>query len=314
MDYTSSQLDRELQLLLWQLFHEVEHIAGEGRGFDALGIGEDEIEFRDSKAAEFIPLGNQDVVAEVRRLEAYVSRSQWSPSLPTDVYFVGRAIHRFFDAASITEFQLEIDSNPTPDPDHSAPGDPIHPEAPGNYYRGILAWLHSKAQLRLKIDQDELLTLAEVAALIDLKETTVVTAALRNQFPTIQDDTRRWADPAAILPWLEQRGFRPTRRHADERESKATEREPLEDYVLVPVSRDKSWFGPHCRLGSRGYTIGRKGNERKVANYWAALDELRRLATPQWRRRNAEGNWGLVTGVGWERKRKADIDAQLRSS
>lgn len=69
--------------------------------------------------------------------------------------------------------------------------------------------------------------------------------------------------------------------------------------LLVPVARDGTAFIPE--LGnSRAYTIGPKGEERKVADYRQALQELRAMPKACWRRPNDAGNWGIVTAVRWE--------------
>jgi len=47
------------------------------------------------------------------------------------------------------------------------------------------------------------------------------------------------------------------------------------------------------------YRIGAKAHEEVYHSYEAALVRLREMQRPQWRRPNAQGNWGLVTGVSW---------------
>ena len=69
--------------------------------------------------------------------------------------------------------------------------------------------------------------------------------------------------------------------------------------TLVPVAKDGSWFGHH--LSRAGYyTIGAKGEERKVGGFETALCELRGMQTARWRRPNAKGNWGIVAAVRWD--------------
>lgn len=67
----------------------------------------------------------------------------------------------------------------------------------------------------------------------------------------------------------------------------------------VPGARDGSRFTSALRRAG-GFTIGRKGEEVVVREYPDALAELRRMDAPRWRRPNAKGNWGIVTGVRWE--------------
>lgn len=75
---------------------------------------------------------------------------------------------------------------------------------------------------------------------------------------------------------------------------------PVEQPVFVPVARDGSVFNPGLRRGS-AYTVGKKGSEKQIADFDAALAELQRMPMPYWRRPNASGNWGSVAGVRWER-------------
>ncbi|AAY49838.1 conserved hypothetical protein [Xanthomonas campestris pv. campestris str. 8004] len=69
--------------------------------------------------------------------------------------------------------------------------------------------------------------------------------------------------------------------------------------VLIPVASDGTWFSPDLKRG-RGYTICAKGEEIVVESYLEALSQLRLIPKPRWRRPNAGGNWGIMTGVKWE--------------
>lgn len=74
--------------------------------------------------------------------------------------------------------------------------------------------------------------------------------------------------------------------------------------VRVPVAADGTTFGPD--LARNGYyTVGAKGAEEKHASLEAALDALTRMDKPRWRRPNAVGNWGIVSGCSWRDIRKA---------
>lgn len=67
--------------------------------------------------------------------------------------------------------------------------------------------------------------------------------------------------------------------------------------VRVPVAKDGTFFSPECRR-KRGYQIGPKGSEQWVADYWRALEELKTMKPPKWRRPSAaSGRSGIVTGV-----------------
>lgn len=84
------------------------------------------------------------------------------------------------------------------------------------------------------------------------------------------------------------------------------EAEVEDDYVFVPVAGDRTRFDPAFRR-EQGYQIGAKGTEVYVPDYFEALDALSRQTTPRWRRPNEAGNWGIVSGVTWERIRRSDL-------
>ncbi len=69
---------------------------------------------------------------------------------------------------------------------------------------------------------------------------------------------------------------------------------------LVPVAKDQTWFGPHL-LKAGQFTIGAKGEEIRVDSFPDALEALRKMKVPRWRRPNPQGNWGIVSGMAWER-------------
>lgn len=69
------------------------------------------------------------------------------------------------------------------------------------------------------------------------------------------------------------------------------------DFVKVPyyVERDgtKTHFLPSVRQRN-GYQIGEKGKEQVIPDYWDALELLRSMSTPRFRRKNSAGNAGIV--------------------
>ncbi|SDW06404.1 exonuclease domain-containing protein [Roseicitreum antarcticum] len=73
--------------------------------------------------------------------------------------------------------------------------------------------------------------------------------------------------------------------------------------IRVPVAADGTIFGPD--LARNGcYTVGAKGAEERYDSFDAALDALTRMDKPRWRRPNAAGNWGIVSGCSWKDIRK----------
>ena len=68
--------------------------------------------------------------------------------------------------------------------------------------------------------------------------------------------------------------------------------------MRVPVAKDGTWFGPHLMRAGQ-FTIGEKGEEVRVDSFTEAMERLRQMKSPRWRRPNASGNWGIVTGIKW---------------
>mgnify|MGYP006092740287 CR=1 FL=1 len=81
----------------------------------------------------------------------------------------------------------------------------------------------------------------------------------------------------------------------DEMDSK----KPACSSELLPVARDGSYFSPEVCRNRGAYTVGNKGDEKKFNNYTAALSYLSSMDTARWRRRNSNGNWGIVSAIDW---------------
>ena len=107
---------------------------------------------------------------------------------------------------------------------------------------------------------------------------------------------------ASALAWLRDRtGFRPS--------IWRTASIPLDpaDTISVPVAADGSMFSPALRRRT-GFTVGRKGEETKIAGFEDALTALRGMTPPRWRRPNEQGNWGTVAGVRWEAVNRRELN------
>lgn len=85
----------------------------------------------------------------------------------------------------------------------------------------------------------------------------------------------------------------------------------LEEAVFIPAAKDGTTFDAVTCRTSRGYTIGPKGAEQLVEDYFEALRMLAKASTPQWRRPNDKGHWGIVTGVSWLRRDAVEIHKVL---
>ena len=64
------------------------------------------------------------------------------------------------------------------------------------------------------------------------------------------------------------------------------------------MARDGTCFHPGL-IRSGEFTVGEKGDERRYDSFTEALQALRRMSVPRWRRPNEQGNWGIVSGIRW---------------
>jgi len=46
--------------------------------------------------------------------------------------------------------------------------------------------------------------------------------------------------------------------------------------------------------------VGEEGKELSFENFDAALEHIKMMYTPRWRRPNQEGYWEIVSAVKWE--------------
>lgn len=167
------------------------------------------------------------------------------------------------------------------------------------------------AQGRWKLDETrEALTVEEVAALGDVTPKTI-----RNLLS--KGELRRAGSviPAdAAEEWLQAApGFKPsTWRNAGHSQKLAEEpSDALGQPVFVPHDADGRAFLPDVGSAS-GYTVGAKGSEAKVQDYWEALALLQEMETPRWRRPSmGSGRPSIVVAKGWRRISRSEIDRML---
>src|SRR5690606_8394651 len=130
---------------------------------------------------------------------------EWDQGLPTDILTLATAVERAFSPAVVSGYEEERASHPEdtiPDAHEDGAGDIVL----GHFPLGILAEHVDQAQARLKVDRSERLSVAEIALLLDMREATVVTNAHRKKFPSIEENHRRYAEAANVLPWLIENG------------------------------------------------------------------------------------------------------------
>ena len=107
----------------------------------------------------------------------------------------------------------------------------------------------------------------------------------------------------SALSWLQRRkDFLQSIWNEDERLEEGPEGAAIEAgrMIFVPVARDGSIFNPGLIRGGK-YQIGAKGEEQDFDSFEAALDALNAMPVPRWRRPNELGNWGIVSGIAWQR-------------
>ncbi len=198
--------------------------------------------------------------------------------------------------------------------------------AEGGTNLGEMLATRNLARARIKFDQGQSLTIHELAALSFVTPKRIQNAiyAKTDEAPVV--DKNGLISPESCEAWLAVRDYRPSiwkqvsalyplgPDWGEGVEFEATEPDrTIEDYVFVPVANDHTMFAPSLRRSSKkddgGYTIGAKGSEQVVSDYDAALEQLRMMETPRWRRPNTEsGNWGIVTGQTWKRVRRAELE------
>lgn len=88
--------------------------------------------------------------------------------------------------------------------------------------------------------------------------------------------------------------------------------------IWVPQAADDDLFTPARVVrtargsGRISITIGAKGSEEQIHDFYEALVALSKMEVARWRRPNSSGNWGIVRARGaWVAVSKADIDQQL---
>lgn len=188
----------------------------------------------------------------------------------------------------------------------------------------------NRARARLKFDTGAQMTIHELAALsnVTVKRIQNAVYARTEEAPVIgkngligHDACETWLSARDYVPsiWQQVEALGPLEPNwgEDVLYEIPEPNQIFDDYVLVPVASDGTFFHPGLARKSdgreSGYTIGAKGAEEVVHGFDAALEALTKMLTPRWRRPNPEsGNWGIVTGQTWKRLRASEFDALIR--
>ena len=307
LTYTQDQLTREAKLLVNELAAIIDAVIDEHAGIRALGVAP-ESDYAQGRHPDYLyDMTRFAVWQDIKIVEVYVCEARAEVDVGFSLFQLTRVVERAFSPAVIAE--LEFEKHNSPEWSTATLPGPFEPEAGdvplGFFYSGILASLVALGQARMKMDRGERMTLAEIALLIDVPEQTVITNAHRKKFATVEDGNRRYAEPTNVLPWMVKYGYVPTA--AGERLTITPKSDlPQADLVFVPVAKDGSWFSPKTQRAGR-YVIGAKGAEVSTDDYFTALAQLSQMDVPRWRRANAAGNAGIVTGVRFDRVSRAEL-------
>ncbi|WP_222128173.1 hypothetical protein [Roseomonas gilardii] len=181
-----------------------------------------------------------------------------------------------------------------------------------------LARLHASALARWKLDSEESLSSEEIALLGRVDERSVLNAMSSGSLPRHEDGMCAASDVHRWLLAARPRKFRRSR-WLDLNDDMMTWEEdtPISGTILyLPVDADgepfKPEYGRRTRSGAIGWRIGEKGREIVKHDFFEALDALKEMHPPRWRRPNEAGNWGIVRGEPqWKAYLRTEIKHRL---
>lgn len=309
--FTPRQLDLELALLLRNLYINLCYLVGTEKSSAAFGLNELNQHPGDLLPEEF-PIEEFPAYSAIHKLANFVNNQVGftlgsfvyeTEAINALLYLLTPELEKKWSEAAIS-FPEEHKNGITP-------LDNVDEEfSVGIHYRGLIKKIIALAEARHKVDDGYPLTLSEMALLVGFNERSVMSAANRNEFISEMRDGRRWVESDEALKWMTPRGYKPTV-YAAKNDIPGYPDAYQDEMYFVPVAADKTFFSPECRIG-KGYTIGQKGNEIKIEDYFEALHALSKMPAPYWRRANSEGNWGIVRGIEWHRIGKVQLDNMLK--
>lgn len=182
-----------------------------------------------------------------------------------------------------------------------------------------LSRLHASALARWKLDNEEPLSSGEIALVGRVDERSVLNAMSTGSLPRQEDgmcassDVHRWLLAARPRKFRRSRWLDP---NDDMLAWEAGDTPIDETTVYLPVDADgepfKPEYGRRTRNGIIGWRIGEKGREVVKHDFFEALDALKEMHPPRWRRPNQAGNWGIVRGEPqWKAYPRAEIEHRL---
>jgi hypothetical protein len=169
---------------------------------------------------------------------------------------------------------------------------------------GRVQVIHGKGHVidyyeRLPYGYEGVLTIPELAALSGLAQQSVRNAlhADKSIKREVGSQSRQIEVPAAVArEWLKGKGR--FREYEPPKSSKQ---------ISVPEAKDGTFFSASCKR-SKGYTVGKKGEERPFKTFAEALAELDKMPVPYWRRPSkTTGVHGIVKGRSWVSKSRKEL-------
>ncbi len=186
--------------------------------------------------------------------------------------------------------------------------------------QGLCVLIGKHAEARRNLDFGYFVNLPQIALLARIDERSVHNATLdkRPQSRLILEEfvfpkSAKYVSSRDALKWLEgRRKFKKTKTILGEIIGDSGEYEEPATLIqiqhFVPVASDATIFHQEtCKSPDGYYSVGEKGKEEKFDSYFEALVELQRMPVPRWRRPNANGHFGIVRGVSWERQSAEDL-------
>lgn len=185
----------------------------------------------------------------------------------------------------------------------------------GDYWSWITDSLIA-AEARWALDRGEPVPPNGLASLADVKEKTLANLVASRKIAT--DSTGRIPAAVALDYLAKRKEFVPSHWQETGPAPEAPQPALTSEPVFVPIDGDGQPFLPglarRSRSGELHYAIGEKADPEYISDYWEALERLKRMPTPRWRRPNAQGNWGLVSAQdGWKRFARADLERMLEA-
>lgn len=170
----------------------------------------------------------------------------------------------------------------------------------------------SMAQGRWDLDHRSAIT-PEALALLGGVSSSRMRGMMTGENALFHRDNHKRIPAEEALAWLETRDdyypsiWRDQRPGETNPQEESLSDQSLDDPIFVPVAADGAYFAPGVRVKA-GYQIGPEETERFVEDFDDALEQLKRMPTPTWRRPSTgSGRFGRVVGIKWIRMTREEL-------